>query len=429
MKIALFTNTYLPHVGGVARSVKTLEDACRARGHQVRVVAPEFEHAQPSPEVLRVPAIQHFNGSDFSVRLPALNVVRDFMEDFRPDIIHSHHPFLLGDSALRESWKMRVPLVFTHHTLYERYTHYVPLDSPALKRFAIQLATEYCNLCDQVIAPSESIARLLRGRGVRAPIVAIPTGIDTAFFAAGNGARFRDQAGIPRGAKVIGHTGRLAREKNLRFLADAVAPCLAADPGTVLLVVGDGDARAEMLDRLLLHAAPGQLHFAGNQSGPALADAYAAMDCFVFASQTETQGLVLAEAMAAGKPVVALDGPGVREIVRDGENGLLLDAAASARDFALALARLLRDPALAASCAAGARAGAADFARDRCIDRVLDCYAALIDRHPRGSPGADPGAWDRLLAGIDVEWSLLIEKMSAAAAAVSETPATEAVLD
>lgn len=429
MKIALFTNTYLPHVGGVARSVKTLEDACRARGHQVRVVAPEFEHAQPSPEVLRIPAIQHFNGSDFSVRLPALNVVRDFMEDFRPDIIHSHHPFLLGDSALRESWKMRIPLVFTHHTLYERYTHYVPLDSPALKRFAIQLATEYCNLCDQVIAPSESIARLLQGRGVRAPIVAIPTGIDTAFFAAGNGARFRDQAGIPRGAKVIGHTGRLAREKNLRFLADAVAPCLAADPGTVLLVVGDGDARAEMLDRLLLHATPGQLHFAGNQSGPALADAYAAMDCFVFASQTETQGLVLAEAMAAGKPVVALDGPGVREIVRDGENGLLLDAGASARDFALALARLLRDPALAASCAAGARAGAADFARDRCIDRVLDCYAALIDRHPRGSPGADPSAWDRLLAGIDVEWSLLVEKMSAAAAAVSETLATEAVLD
>ena len=429
MKIALFTNTYLPHVGGVARSVKTLEDACRARGHQVRVVAPEFEHAQPSPEVLRIPAIQHFNGSDFSVRLPALNVVRDFMEDFRPDIIHSHHPFLLGDSALRESWKMRVPLVFTHHTLYERYTHYVPLDSPALKRFAIQLATEYCNLCDQVIAPSESIARLLQGRGVRAPIVAIPTGIDTAFFAAGNGTRFRDQAGIPRGAKVIGHTGRLAREKNLRFLADAVAPCLAADPGTVLLVVGDGDARAEMHDRLLLHAAPGQLHFAGNQSGPALADAYAAMDCFVFASQTETQGLVLAEAMAAGKPVVALDGPGVREIVRDGENGLLLGAGASARDFALALARLLRDPALFATCAAGAPVSAAAFATDRCIDRVLDCYAALIDRHPRGSPGADPGAWDRLLAGIDVEWSLLVEKMSAAAAAVSETPATEAVLD
>jgi 1,2-diacylglycerol 3-alpha-glucosyltransferase len=146
MKIAMFTNTYLPHVGGVARSVQTLEEACRAEGHEVRIVAPEFEGAQPSPRVLRVPAIQNFNGSDFCVRLPFPNLVRDFMEEFQPDIIHSHHPFLLGDSALREGWKMKVPVVFTHHTLYERYTHYVPLDSEALKRMAVQLATDYCNL-------------------------------------------------------------------------------------------------------------------------------------------------------------------------------------------------------------------------------------------------------------------------------------------
>lgn len=428
MKIALFTNTYLPHVGGVARSVKTLEDACRARGHEVRVVAPEFENSEPSPHVLRVPAIQNFNGSDFSVRLPVLNMVRDFMEDFRPDIIHSHHPFLLGDSALREGWKMGIPIVFTHHTLYERYTHYVPLDSPALKRFAVQLATEYCNLCDLVIAPSESIQHLLVERGVTTPVAAIPTGIDTAFFAAGNGARFREESGIPPDARVIGHTGRLAREKNLLFLAKAVAPCLAADPRAVFLVVGDGDARAEMLEYLRPHALEHQLHFAGCKSGPDLADAYAAMDCFIFASQTETQGLVLAEAMASGKPVVALDGPGVREIVRDGGNGLLLDGRATAGDFTAALLRLLSDPELFDLCALNARDTVTEYSLDRCVSRVLDSYAGLINT--RGSLGAtDPTAWNRLLAGIGIEWSLLVEKMSAAAAAVSETPATEVGLD
>ena len=223
MKIAMFTNTYLPHVGGVARSVKTLEDACRRQGHEVRVIAPEFEGSEDSPDVLRVPAIQHFNGSDFSVQLPMPNIIREYMEDFRPDLIHSHHPFLLGDAALREAWKMRVPIVFTHHTLYERYTHYVPLDSPALKRVAVQLTTEYCNLCDQIIAPSESIERLLLDRGVTTSIRTIPTGIDTGYFAAGNGARFREQAGIPPDAKVIGHVGRLAREKNLRFLAGSIS--------------------------------------------------------------------------------------------------------------------------------------------------------------------------------------------------------------
>src|SRR5690606_27397908 len=111
----------------VARSVKTLEDACRQHGHEVKVVAPEFDGAESSPNVLRVPAIQNFNGSDFCVRLPFPDAINDFIESFNPDLIHSHHPFLLGDAALRKAWTMQVPIIFTHHTLYERYTHYVPL--------------------------------------------------------------------------------------------------------------------------------------------------------------------------------------------------------------------------------------------------------------------------------------------------------------
>ena len=428
MKIAMFTNTYLPHVGGVARSVKTLEDACRRLGHEVRVIAPEFEGSEDSPDVLRVPAIQHFNGSDFSVQLPVPNIIREYMDDFRPDLIHSHHPFLLGDAALREAWKMRVPIVFTHHTLYERYTHYVPLDSPALKRVAVQLATEYCNLCDRIIAPSESIEHLLLERGVTTPILAIPTGIDTGFFAAGNGVRFRGQAGIPPEAKVIGHVGRLAKEKNLLFIAEAVAVRLKEDPAAVLLLVGDGDVREEMLAYLHNEVGQERIFYEGKQTGQNLADAYAAMDWFVFASQTETQGLVLAEAMAAGKPVVALDGPGVREIMRDGENGLMLAGDAPPGEFASALARLMNDTGLSRRCAEQARQSVEDYSTARCAGRMLECYQELIGNHRRRA-AADPQPWDRLLAGIDIEWNLLVGKLSAAAAAVSETPATEARLD
>ncbi|MES2466632.1 MAG: glycosyltransferase [Verrucomicrobiota bacterium] len=428
MKIAMFTNTYLPHVGGVARSVKTLEDACRRQGHEVRVIAPEFEGSEDSPDVLRVPAIQHFNGSDFSVQLPVPNIIREYMDNFRPDLIHSHHPFLLGDAALREAWKMRLPIVFTHHTLYERYTHYVPLDSPALKRVAVQLATEYCNLCDRIIAPSESIERLLLERGVTTRILAIPTGVDTGFFAAGNGARFRQQAAIPADAKVIGHVGRLAKEKNLLFIAEAVAVCLKEDPAAVLLLVGDGDVREEMVAYLDNKVGQARVFYAGKQSGQNLADAYAAMDWFVFASQTETQGLVLAEAMAAGKPVVALDGPGVREIMRDGENGLMLAGDATPDEFAAALARLMNEPGLSQRCAEQARQTAEDYSTERCTGRMLECYEELTGNHRRRA-AADPQPWDRLLAGIDIEWNLLVGKLSAAAAAVSETPATEARLD
>jgi glycosyltransferase involved in cell wall biosynthesis len=428
MKIAMFTNTYIPHVGGVARAVKTLEEACREHGHEVRVIAPDFDGQETSPNVLRVPAIQHFNGSDFSVRLPVPNVIRDYIQNFKPDLIHSHHPFLLGDAALREARKMQVPIVFTHHTLYERYTHYVSLDSSALRRVVIRLATEYCNLCDEVIAPSGSIARLLRERGVTSPIQSIPTGIDLEFFASGNRETCRKSLGIPRDAKVIGHVGRLAKEKNLIFLTESVAKCLEADRSTVFLVVGDGEAREEMLAILRHCAGKHRVHAVGTLMGRALADAYAAMDCFVFASQTETQGLVLAEAMAAGKPVVAIDGSGVREIVNDGENGILLAGGASTDEFAGSLRRILNNPELFQFCSENARQTALHYGEERSVQRVLHCYKHLIVEHQHPT-NVDFTGWDRLLATIAIEWDLFVEKMSAASAAVMKAPTTEAHID
>lgn len=420
LKIAMFTNTYLPHVGGVARSVKTLEDACRAAGHEVRVVAPHFEDTESTDEVLRVPAIQNFNGSDFCVRIPYPNLVRDFMDEFRPDVIHSHHPFLLGDSALREAGKMRVPIVFTHHTLYEQYTHYVPGDSEALKRMAIQLAVEYCNLCDLVIAPSRSIADLLVERGTHAAIRAVPTGIDTEFFASGDRDGFRASLGIAPDVPLIGHLGRLAGEKNLRFLGAAVIRVLERLPAVELLLVGDGDARADLENAFEAAGLTGRVHWAGKLTGPDLAGAYAAMDWFVFASQSETQGMVLAEAMAAGKPVVALDGPGVREIVNDGENGFLLPGDASGEDFARALERVITDAGLSGRLSAKALETARDYSIEKCAGAVIAAYRHLVENR-RNEEERDTSPWDRLVAGIEVEWDLLSAKIAAVTAAVTET--------
>lgn len=424
MKIAMFTNTYLPHVGGVARSVKTLEDECRKRGHEVKVIAPQAEMADASPDVLRVPAIQNFNGSDFSFRLPVPSLIRDFIDDFRPDVIHSHHPFLLGDSAIREAWKTRVPIVFTHHTLYERYTHYVPLDSEALKRVAIQLATEYCNFCDHIIAPSESIARLLRDRGVDSPIASIPTGIDTQAFSGADGRVFRDLHRIPEDAFVIGHVGRLAEEKNLGFLTEAVDAVLRSHPSVRFVLVGDGPEKEAILRRLNADQviAPGSLH------GKDLANAYAALDLFAFASQSETQGMVLAEAMAAGVPVVALDGPGVREIVENGGNGFLLPGDATAGEFAAKLETLVDEPDLLRSFAVKATETSASYDRGVTTDEVIELYEKLVARtaHEREE---DFTPWDRLLSGIGTEWDLAVAKITAVAAVVTQTQATEATLD
>mgnify|MGYP005726068679 FL=1 len=182
----MLTNTYLPHLGGVARSVSAFTEQLRVSGHQVLIVAPTFEN-QPEEEldVIRIPAIQHFNGTDFSVRLPIPVELSDKIELFNPDIVHSHHSFLMGDTALRVAALYNVPIIFTHHTMYEQYTHYVPGDSLALKRYVIDLTTSYANLCNRVIAPSESVREILIKRKVTQPIEVIPTGVDVATFMQG----------------------------------------------------------------------------------------------------------------------------------------------------------------------------------------------------------------------------------------------------
>ena len=146
MNILMMTNTCTPHVGGVARSVERFTSEYRRRGHRVLVVAPIFEN-MPSQEVdvVRIPAIQHFSGSDFSVVLPIPAFLISAVEAFEPDIVHSHHPFLVGGTALRIAHLHETPLVFTHHTMYEQYTHYVPGNSAVLKRFVIKLTTSYAN--------------------------------------------------------------------------------------------------------------------------------------------------------------------------------------------------------------------------------------------------------------------------------------------
>ncbi|MEX2306345.1 MAG: glycosyltransferase [Pirellulales bacterium] len=428
MKIVMFTNTYLPHVGGVARSVSTYEEEFCRRGHEVRIVAPQFEGAEESTgRVLRTPAIQHFNGSDFSVRIPVPGLLADFVDDFGPDLLHSHHPFLLGDSALRLAWSRRLPLVFTYHTMYERYTHYVPLNSDALKRFAIQMSTDYCNLCAHVIAPSESVARLLKERGVTTPITAIPTGIDVQFFNSGDRSRARQKLKIDPHAMVIGHVGRLAPEKNLKYLARAVGRYLADHPNAIFLVVGAGESE-ESIDRLVRGLArPEQLVMAGCLTGQDLADAYTAIDVFAFSSQSETQGMVLAEAMAAGAAAVALDAPGAREIVHN-KNGRLLPAGASEEEFARALAEVSDDARLLVSYRTEARQTARQFSIENCVDRMLEVYEGLVRDNVHGRT-SDPGPWDRLLGRLEIEWNLLVEKTSALVAAATETEATKSRLN
>jgi glycosyltransferase involved in cell wall biosynthesis len=420
----MFTNTYWPHVGGVARSVQFFAEDLIDRGHRLLVVAPEHTNDTDNDTeawgrqggTLRVPAIQQFNGSDFSVRIPLPLYIDQQIEKFAPDIIHSHHPFLLGDSAVRVARKHAVPLVFTHHTLYEDYTHYVPLDSEALKIFVIRLATMYANLCTQVVAPSDSIARLLRNRGVKSPIVEIPTGVDISFFSAGDGKEYRRVNNLPVDAFVVGHLGRLAPEKNLSYLAAAVAGFMVNEPAAHFVVVGRGHSRPEIKRIFAEQNLEDRLHLVGEATGNRLRDAYDAMNIFVFSSKSETQGMVLVEAMAAGKPVIALDASGSREVVRDGENGFLLSENATVKEFAAALHQFHDTPALQKEWRSAARVTAKRFSRKTCARKMEELYQKTI-RDITSSPGNESlefGPLDMLAERIKTEWELWSRKTAAA---------------
>jgi endonuclease/exonuclease/phosphatase family metal-dependent hydrolase/glycosyltransferase involved in cell wall biosynthesis len=382
----------------------------------VLIVAPHFQDGPAEEDgVVRVPAIQNFNGSDFSVRLPIPGYLRTTLREFGPELVHAHHPFLLGDTALRAAAQYDVPLVFQHHTMYERYTHYVPGDSPALKQFAIDLSTEYANLCDHVFAPSESVCAVLRDRGVETPVEVVPTGVDVSRFAHGHGRRMRRELGIPDGATVVGHLGRLAPEKNLRFLAEAVAQFLRRQRGAYFLVVGEGPSQDELrriFDRLRIGD---RLVLAGAFQGQDVVDAFHAMNVFAFASKSETQGMVLTEAMAAGCPVVGLDAPGVREVVEDGSNGRLLPAQQVDR-FVAALAWMAgREASEYDGLCQAARETAARFSMCNCAEKALGIYQSLVESCAGGKVGKGDWetAWQPLLRRAETEWELFSRRAQA----------------
>jgi endonuclease/exonuclease/phosphatase family metal-dependent hydrolase/glycosyltransferase involved in cell wall biosynthesis len=325
MNILMMSNTYTPIVGGVEQSIQIFAEQFRRRGHRVVIAAPTFQHMPENElDVIRVPALQKFNRTDFSVNLPVPELLSGLLKGFRPDVIHSHHPFLMGDIALRLSGQYGIPLVFTYHTMFEQYLHYLPVHNDVVKRFVIELSAGYANLADQVIVPSESVCHVLLQRGVETPIEVIPTGIDLARFAEGDREKWRRHFNIPAGHFVAGYLGRVAPEKNMEFLARSVADFLKQDLTSHFLIVGNGPSEHEVRRIFENEGVISRVHFSGSLSGQELVDSYHAMDVFTFASVSETQGIVLAEAMAASLPVIAVDAPGVREIIKDSRNGRLL---------------------------------------------------------------------------------------------------------
>ncbi|MGJ8606187.1 MAG: glycosyltransferase [Marivita sp.] len=335
MKILMFTNTYFPRLGGVTQSIALLRKELIKGGHSVLIVTsrlPEVAHQED--DVLRVPVLARTSCADLPFPIMSMRVRRE-IHAFGPDIVHAHHPFLLGRTALHTAAWFDIPIVYTFHTRYDLYVRALG-GGIWLEKLIRRSMMAFCQTADAVIAPSDSIRCMLKSSGLATPVVTIPTGINAGRVSGGDRSRMRKSLGLKPDAFVIGHIGRLEAEKNLAFLASAVAIFLRNSPTAVFLIGGDGTQKCAMTEKLSGSGVADRVIFAGSLKGRAIADALSAMDIFVFASLTETQGLVVTEAQAAGLPVIALDAPGVHEAVTRG-GGFLLDSQAKPAAFADAL--------------------------------------------------------------------------------------------
>ncbi len=383
MRVAIFTNNYLPMRGGVTTAVETLQRGLEALGHHAWVFAPRFSNgAADPPFVFRYPSVPAPTYPDFPLAVPFSTRLARIVRDLGIDIFHAQHPFLLGGTARRLARRLGRPLVFTYHTRYEKYAHYVPLRQDWVRALAIRWSCTFADTADLVIAPSAKICDTLSERGVRAPVAVVPTGIEVDRFTPGDRRASRAALGLPAEDPVLLYVGRLDREKSVERLLTAFEQVAVVLPTARFVLVGQGTQGGRLREQAKRSTAGDRIDFRGVRPREELPPYYQAADLFLFASETETQGLVLAEAAASGLPAVAVSASGVDEVVANGETGILVKA--EARELAEAAIALLLDPERRRGMAESARRLAErEFSTRRQTGRVVALYESLLTGRTR----------------------------------------------
>lgn len=339
MRIAVFSNTYLPTVSGVVRSISSYKEALEELGHEVHVFTQGARgYRDQEPNIHRYLSFHLGLPNDLPVTIPFSPKMDRLINELHPDVIHAQHPILLGNLARRKARQLGVPLVYTLHAQYWHYGIYIPLrflQQPYNNYIAGQVK-RYLRKCDHIIAPSESMRNLMLGKfQVKNPVTVIPTGVDLGKYDRNDRGELRARFGWTHDFVII-TTGRLAPEKNWPDLLRAAAEVIKHNPGVRLVFLGDGPERDTLTQQAQTLGVGEKVEFVGMVPYEEVANYLVAADLFAFTSVTETQGLVTLEALAAGLPVVAYDAIGTRDVVMDGENGILTPANSEALTAAIA---------------------------------------------------------------------------------------------
>ncbi|MBU0592871.1 MAG: glycosyltransferase [Gammaproteobacteria bacterium] len=385
MKILMISDVYFPRINGVSTSIATYRDELESRGHEVHLIAPDYDGVCTADErhVRRVPS-RHlpFDPEDRLLKAGCVLLERETLRDEDFDLIHIQTPFAAHYLGVKLAKELGIPRVETYHTYFEEYLyHYLPFLPRSLTRYlARSLSRRQCNDLDALVVPSHGMLEVLRGYGIQTRAEIIPTGLPAENFTPGDGAAFRAHHGIPPQRPVMLYVGRVAFEKNIGFLLKVTARIRKDMPEVLLLVAGEGPALEPLKVQAEKLGLGNNVLFVGYLDRKTeLPDCYRAANVFVFSSCTETQGLVLLEAMAQATPVVALAELGTRDVLQEGQGTLI--AAHEVEDFAAKTMSLLQRTDFARQLGERGYEYACGWSAGALAEKMLDFYQGAIEQH------------------------------------------------
>ncbi|GGE55460.1 hypothetical protein GCM10011533_04880 [Streptosporangium jomthongense] len=382
LRVAMFTNNYLPFIGGVPISIARLRRGLEHLGHKLLIVAPRYkDQPQIEDHVVRVPSLLSMGEKrEFRLANIFLRRIRKRVRAFHPDIIHLHHPIWLGSLGLFMARRLKVPAIYTYHTRLEHYAHFVPLPGLIFRNLISHaLIRRFANKCDGVIVPTYSTEEYLRMIGVKTPTFVQPTGIEYQRFQAVT----EEEISKLRTSLKLGNetifisVSRLSNEKNIDFMLEAINRLRQQSSKPFrFLMIGDGHQRDRLQNRIRELGLEDHATLVGAIPPDDMAVWYRLGDVFLFASKSETQGMVILEAMAAGLPVVAVRSSGIDDVIRQGFNGFKTPERQD--QWCTQVQQLLEDDELRSRLASQALAFAKDFSVEQFASDVHEIYATTL---------------------------------------------------
>lgn len=392
----MISDVYFPRINGVSTSIDSFRSELRTQGHRVTLICPTYPDTQTLER-----AGDHKDDDDI-IRIRARSVILDpedrmmvyreilrlipRLESLGIDLVHIHTPFVAHYAGLKIAQALNIPIVESYHTFFEEYLYnYIKwLPKSWLKFMARRFSKSQCNSVDELIVPSSPMRDTLRTYGVQTPMHIVPTGLDLDQFRTPPATDFRAQLGISQDRPLLLYVGRVALEKNIDFLIDMVPNVLKRHPNAILLIAGEGPAEQHLRRRVAALALGDSIRFVGYmRRDGSLQDAYRAADIFVFASRTETQGLVLLEALALGTPVVALGAMGTLDVL-DPAGGCLI-APDHPQDFAATVNTLLDTPERIELMARQATDYVASWSAGQKTAQLIDRYVDMVTERRQSS--------------------------------------------